>query len=77
MYEFAHGVMAGVIITFVLLSFILIWIYIEQYEPPKKQKVVKTPTTAKEELSPLGTVITISVVLALLMVIGLYFSYFY
>ena len=77
MYEFAHGIMAGVIITFVLLSFILIWIYIEQYEPPKKQKVVKTPTTEKEELSPLGTVITISVVLALLMVIGLYFAVAY
>ena len=52
MYGFAHGVMAGVIITFVLFGFILAWIYVAECKPPKKREVAKvSPTEGEEELS--------------------------
>ena len=78
MCGFAHGVMAGVIITFVLFSFILAWIYVAECKPPKKKEVAKvSPTEGEEELSACMCVIIMGAFFTILMAIGLYFAYFY
>lgn len=77
MYGFAHGVMAGVIITFVLAVFTLIWIYIEQCQPPKKREVKQVPDTKEEELSSFMAVLLMGAMFTILLLIGVYFAVAY
>lgn len=77
MYGFAHGVMAGVIITFVLAVFTLIWIYIEQCQPPKKCKATQVPDTKEEEFSSLMVVLLMGAMFTILLLIGVYFAVAY
>lgn len=78
MYGFAHGVMAGVIITFVLAVFTLIWIYIEQCQPPKKREVKQVPSTGEEEeFSSFMAVLLMGAMFTILLLIGLYFAVAY
>lgn len=78
MYGFAHGVMAGVIITFVLAVFILIWIYIEQCQTPKKREVKQVPSTGEEEeFSSFMVVLLMGAMFTILLLIGWYFAVAY
>ena len=77
MYGFAHGVMAGVIITFVLAVFTLIWIYIEQCQPPKKCKAAQVPDTKEEEFSSFMVVLLMGAMFTILLLIGVYFAVAY
>ena len=80
MYGFAHGVMAGVIITFVLAVFILIWIYIEQCQTPKKREVKQVPSKEEEEeeeFSSFMVVLLMGAMFTILLLIGLYFAVAY
>jgi TRAP-type C4-dicarboxylate transport system permease large subunit len=77
MYGFAHGVMAGVIITFVLAVFTLIWIYIEQCQTPKKREVKQVPDTKEEEFSSFMVVLLMGAMFTILLLIGWYFAVAY
>ena len=78
MYEFAHGVMAGVIVTFVLFGIILAWIYVAECKPPKKREAAKASVLAGEdELSACMFVLLMGAVFTSMLTVGLYFAYFY
>lgn len=77
MYGFAHGVMAGVIITFVLAVFTLIWIYIEQCQPSEKRKATQVPDTKEEEFSSFMVVLLMGAMFTILLLIGVYFAVAY
>ena len=77
MYGFAHGIMAGVIITFVLFGIILAWIYVAECKPPKKEVAKASVVAGEDELSACMFVLLMVAVFTSMIMVGLYFAYFY